>query len=144
MVRIGTFILSNQFNLSLVYTLYIFCYSGINRTALREIKLLQELSHPNIIGVSHVYIHINLWCAVVDYMLILTSVNLFSISAPGCFWTQIQHQSCLWFHGDRSRGDNNALGHLLLFLVTSTTNLSQSKAIKNYSNQTIKVHINTV
>uniref|UniRef100_A0A8B9S2Y6 [RNA-polymerase]-subunit kinase n=1 Tax=Apteryx owenii TaxID=8824 RepID=A0A8B9S2Y6_APTOW len=25
---------------------------GINRTALREIKLLQELSHPNIIGVS--------------------------------------------------------------------------------------------
>uniref|UniRef100_A0A8C2CAV0 Cyclin-dependent kinase 7 n=1 Tax=Cyprinus carpio TaxID=7962 RepID=A0A8C2CAV0_CYPCA len=27
---------------------------GINRTALREIKLLQELTHPNIIGVSHV------------------------------------------------------------------------------------------
>lgn len=26
---------------------------GINRTALREIKLLQELSHPNIIGVSY-------------------------------------------------------------------------------------------
>jgi len=25
---------------------------GINRTALREIKLLQELHHPNIIGVS--------------------------------------------------------------------------------------------
>jgi len=25
---------------------------GINRTALREIKLLQELEHPNIIGVS--------------------------------------------------------------------------------------------
>lgn len=33
-----------------------FCFnsglSGINRTALREIKLLQEISHPNIIGVS--------------------------------------------------------------------------------------------
>ena len=27
-------------------------YVGINRTALREIKLLQELKHPNIIGVS--------------------------------------------------------------------------------------------
>uniref|UniRef100_A0A8C0V3S3 [RNA-polymerase]-subunit kinase n=1 Tax=Cyanistes caeruleus TaxID=156563 RepID=A0A8C0V3S3_CYACU len=27
---------------------------GINRTALREIKLLQELSHPNIIGVSKI------------------------------------------------------------------------------------------
>jgi len=26
--------------------------TGINRTALREIKLLQELTHPNIIGVS--------------------------------------------------------------------------------------------
>ena len=26
--------------------------AGINRTALREIKLLQELTHPNIIGVS--------------------------------------------------------------------------------------------
>ena len=26
--------------------------TGINRTALREIKLLQELKHPNIIGVS--------------------------------------------------------------------------------------------
>ena len=25
--------------------------AGINRTALREIKLLQELKHPNIIGV---------------------------------------------------------------------------------------------
>ena len=25
---------------------------GINRTALREIKLLQELSHVNVIGVS--------------------------------------------------------------------------------------------
>ena len=28
------------------------CLSGINRTALREIKLLQEISHENIIGVS--------------------------------------------------------------------------------------------
>jgi len=27
--------------------------TGINRTALREIKLLQELKHPNIIGVSN-------------------------------------------------------------------------------------------
>jgi hypothetical protein len=32
------------------------CLSGINRTALREIKLLQEISHENIIGVS-AYIH---------------------------------------------------------------------------------------
>ena len=29
---------------------------GINRTALREIKLLQELSHPNVIGVSYLFI----------------------------------------------------------------------------------------
>ena len=29
---------------------------GINRTALREIKLLQELSHPNVIGVSKLFI----------------------------------------------------------------------------------------
>lgn len=28
------------------------CHAGVDRTALREIKLLQELSHPNIIGVS--------------------------------------------------------------------------------------------
>lgn len=37
--------------------LVLFCFItffniGINRTALREIKLLQELSHPNVIGVS--------------------------------------------------------------------------------------------
>lgn len=31
--------------------LLIFSILGINRTALREIKLLQELHHPNIIGV---------------------------------------------------------------------------------------------
>ena len=28
-------------------------FVGINRTALREIKLLQELRHPNIIGVGN-------------------------------------------------------------------------------------------
>uniref|UniRef100_A0A8C0NQ60 Protein kinase domain-containing protein n=1 Tax=Canis lupus familiaris TaxID=9615 RepID=A0A8C0NQ60_CANLF len=35
---------------------FTFCFAfhlGINRTALREITLLQELSHPTIIGVSH-------------------------------------------------------------------------------------------
>ena len=31
--------------------------SGVNRTALREIKLLQELSHRNIIGVSSLFYH---------------------------------------------------------------------------------------
>lgn len=34
------------------FHLFFFSTTGINRTALREIKLLQELSHPNIIGVS--------------------------------------------------------------------------------------------
>lgn len=31
---------------------------GINRTALREIKLLQELNHDNVIGLLGIYIHI--------------------------------------------------------------------------------------
>lgn len=34
------------------FTFFFAFFLGINRTALREIKLLQELSHPNIIGVS--------------------------------------------------------------------------------------------
>uniref|UniRef100_A0A8C6TE18 Cyclin-dependent kinase 7 n=1 Tax=Neogobius melanostomus TaxID=47308 RepID=A0A8C6TE18_9GOBI len=38
---------------------------GINRTALREIKLLQELHHPNIIGVS------NVQCAMIEYIFCL-------------------------------------------------------------------------
>ena len=36
----------------LFFFFFFFSNLGINRTALREIKLLQELSHPNIIGVS--------------------------------------------------------------------------------------------
>lgn len=41
--------------LNLVLSLLFFIFNvGINRTALREIKLLQELSHPNIIGVSKI------------------------------------------------------------------------------------------
>lgn len=100
---------------SLIWVLHIFfCYPGINRTALREIKLLQELSHPNIIGVSHIYMHINLWCVVVNYGIILTSINPFLLSAPGCFWPQIQYQSCLWLHGDRSRGDSRGM-HLDIY-----------------------------
>lgn len=40
------------FNFVLSFFSPFFFNIGINRTALREIKLLQELSHPNIIGVS--------------------------------------------------------------------------------------------
>uniref|UniRef100_T1IWT1 Cyclin-dependent kinase 7 n=1 Tax=Strigamia maritima TaxID=126957 RepID=T1IWT1_STRMM len=41
---------------------------GINRTALREIKLLQELSHPNIIGLLDVFGHKSNVSLVFDYM----------------------------------------------------------------------------
>uniref|UniRef100_A0A8C1L0E4 Cyclin-dependent kinase 7 n=2 Tax=Cyprinus carpio TaxID=7962 RepID=A0A8C1L0E4_CYPCA len=50
---------------------------GINRTALREIKLLQELSHPNIIGVRHLYIHTNFDAVIIkDTSLVLTPANI--------------------------------------------------------------------
>lgn len=41
---------------------------GINRTALREIKLLQELSHPNIIGLLDVFGHKSNISLVFDFM----------------------------------------------------------------------------
>lgn len=41
---------------------------GINRTALREIKLLQELSHPNIIGLYDVFGHRSNVSLVFDFM----------------------------------------------------------------------------
>ncbi|XP_076443243.1 cyclin-dependent kinase 7-like [Babylonia areolata] len=41
---------------------------GINRTALREIKLLQELSHPNIIGLLDVFGHKSNVSLVFDFM----------------------------------------------------------------------------
>ncbi|XP_065910491.1 cyclin-dependent kinase 7-like isoform X1 [Dysidea avara] len=41
---------------------------GVNRTALREIKLLQELHHPNIIGLLDVYGHKSNISLVFDYM----------------------------------------------------------------------------
>jgi cyclin-dependent kinase 7 len=41
---------------------------GINRTALREIKLLQELSHPNVIGLLDVFGHRSNVSLVFDYM----------------------------------------------------------------------------
>lgn len=40
-----------EFNLKIKLGTKIEAKDGINRTALREIKLLQELSHKNIIGV---------------------------------------------------------------------------------------------
>uniref|UniRef100_A0A4W5PV48 Cyclin-dependent kinase 7 n=1 Tax=Hucho hucho TaxID=62062 RepID=A0A4W5PV48_9TELE len=42
--------------------------NGINRTALREIKLLQELSHPNIIGLLDAFGHKSNISLVFDYM----------------------------------------------------------------------------
>ncbi|XP_074668448.1 cyclin-dependent kinase 7 isoform X6 [Strix aluco] len=42
--------------------------SGINRTALREIKLLQELSHPNIIGLLDAFGHKSNISLVFDFM----------------------------------------------------------------------------
>ena len=53
------------------------CYdmhAGINRTALREIKLLQELHHPNIIGVSYY---------------IVKQVDIMFIVVVRCLWPQI-------------------------------------------------------
>lgn len=41
---------------------------GINRTALREIKLLQELHHPNIIGLLDVFGHMSNVSLVFDFM----------------------------------------------------------------------------
>ncbi|GAB6028364.1 Cyclin-Dependent Kinase 7 [Chamberlinius hualienensis] len=41
---------------------------GINRTALREIKLLQELNHPNIIGLLDVFGHKSNISLVFDFM----------------------------------------------------------------------------
>lgn len=43
-----------EFNLKFLILFYFITFFdiGINRTALREIKLLQELSHLNVIGVS--------------------------------------------------------------------------------------------
>ncbi|XP_023228918.1 cyclin-dependent kinase 7-like [Centruroides sculpturatus] len=41
---------------------------GINRTALREIKLLQEISHPNIIGLLDVFGHKSNVSLVFDFM----------------------------------------------------------------------------
>ena len=41
---------------------------GINRTALREIKLLQELQHPNVIGLVDVFGHKSNVSLVFDYM----------------------------------------------------------------------------
>ena len=38
--------------------------AGVDRTALREIKLLQEVSHPNIIGVSTLCEHVGAWVGV--------------------------------------------------------------------------------
>ena len=41
---------------------------GINRTALREIKLLQELHHPNVIGLLDVFGHKSNISLIFDYM----------------------------------------------------------------------------
>lgn len=41
---------------------------GLNRTALREIKLLQEISHPNIIGLLDVFGHKSSISLVFDFM----------------------------------------------------------------------------
>eukprot|EP00111_Clytia_hemisphaerica_P019249 TCONS_00056846-protein len=41
---------------------------GINRTALREIKLLQEISHPNIIGLLDVFGHKSSISLVFEFM----------------------------------------------------------------------------
>ena len=41
---------------------------GINRTALREIKLLQELAHPNLIGLLDVFGHKSNVSLVFDFM----------------------------------------------------------------------------
>lgn len=41
---------------------------GINRTALREIKLLQELDHPNIISIKNVFGHKSNISLILDFM----------------------------------------------------------------------------
>lgn len=51
-----------SFEVSDYFSLFALPFSvGINRTALREIKLLQELSHPNIIGVSMIEVVSGIW-----------------------------------------------------------------------------------
>jgi serine/threonine protein kinase len=41
---------------------------GINRTALREIKLLQELKHPNIINLMGINIDTQLYLFIITYI----------------------------------------------------------------------------
>lgn len=67
---------------------------GINRTALREIKLLQELNHENIIGLLDVYGHRSNVSLVFDFMetdleiIIKDSGIILSLSHIKCFILQ--------------------------------------------------------
>lgn len=84
--------------------------SGINRTALREIKLLQELHHPNIIGVSRRLCFLLTQSRVdldhKDCMPHVSELRIwwFVFAAAWRLWTQVEHQPCVWFHGNRSGG----------------------------------------
>ena len=61
---------------------------GINRTALREIKLLQEVKHPNIIGLLGKFLK-NYFSACRMEFCFLIKFQIFSVMVPTCLWFSI-------------------------------------------------------
>lgn len=78
---------------------------GINRTALREIKILQELNHPNVVGLIDVFGHkssvslvfefmsTNLEDIIMDTNLVLSPANIKSMMLMTCLGIEYLHNN---------------------------------------------------